>query len=175
MWIFFSLENVLWMVGALLIGFIAQWCRPQSHWFRRLAWISFYVYLIMLLKFTWGPLNTIGNETPLLWVFFPDNPELNYLVTHWILNFLLFFPLGVYAVVTFNIHYRRAYYWIGLVIGSPFIIEGVQFVLGWMIPNYNLHVFAWDDIWWNSLGTLFGFFFAIAGIRLSRLPTGVTL
>ncbi len=175
MWIFFSLDNMLWMGAALLVGLIALWGFPQRHWFIKVAWVSFFIYGVMLLKFTWGPLDTIGGETPLLWVFFPDRPDLNLLITHWILNFLLFFPLGVYAVVTFNLHQRRTVYWILLVIGSPFVIEGVQFILGWLIPHYSLHVFAWDDLWWNSLGVLFGFFFAIAGIRLTRLPTGVSL
>lgn len=175
MFIFFSLENVMWILLSTALGVALALRFPQRHIFLQLSLIASIVYLIMLLKVTLGPLGTIGNEPPLLWIFFPDQPELNYMITHWILNFVLFFPLGVFMVINFNWHYRRTYYWILGLAGAPLLIEGTQEVLGLILPSYALHVFAWDDIVWNSLGGLFGFFLAIAFVRLSRLPTGVRL
>lgn len=172
--VFFSLENLVTLIIGSVLGIFVILRYPQRTIFKGLSLLGFVVYVVMLIKVVFGPLGTT-NDDPIIWFNIFSSAETNALVTHWFLNLLLTFPLGVFYIITFNLHHIKPITIIAVIVTVPFAIESIQLILSILIPSYSLHQFAFDDILLNSIGSILGFYLTNVIVKVFKISTGVTL
>lgn len=172
--IFVSIENIITVIIGSIVGGLLLYKYPQQTVIQNVILFSFTVYVIGLLKVTLGPIGTTTDD-PLIWFHFFTDDSLNAMVTHWILNTLLFVPLGGFLILAMNVNSWSIYQKVFVFATIPFIIESLQFLISIIFPLYSLHQFALDDVLWNGVGTVIGYLSALFAVKLLRIPIGVKL